>query len=199
VLQLVDEAIEHLLRAAVPLEPADVDVTFTLPEGPSGSARALPAVNVLLWGVHRSGRAQGAGVELVEIDGRLQRRAALPVVDCHYLVSAWATEPRDEHHLLGAVVAVLLEHPELPAEHLPAGLATVPPTAPPTLAVSNEAPAHASELLSSAGHPFKAAVGLIVTLPVDAAAVRAAGPPVTRYIARVTDGDATSERTLTSS
>lgn len=193
-LQLVDEALEGLLRAAVPLARGDVDVTFAAPDNGNGTP-TVPTVNLLLWGVHRSSNRTAAGTEVIEIDGRPHRRAALPALDCHYVVSAWASDPRDEHNLLGAVLAAVLEHPEIPEEHLQGALASTPPV--PTLTIAHDVPAQSGERLSAAGHPFKAAFELVATVTVDAALVRAAGPPVTRYEATVTDGSATSTRVRT--
>ena len=49
-----------------------------------------------------------------------------PVVDLHYLITAWAAEQRDEHQLLGSVVEWVLSHPKLPPETLPEPLEGVP-------------------------------------------------------------------------
>ena len=58
--------------------------------------------------------------------GRIERRPVSPVVELHYLVTAWATEQRDEHQLLGSVVEWVLSHPKLPPETLPEPLEGVP-------------------------------------------------------------------------
>ena len=51
--------------------------------------------------------------------GNIERRPVNPVVDLGYLVTAWATERRDEHELLGSVLECVLSHRSLPEEFLP--------------------------------------------------------------------------------
>jgi hypothetical protein len=46
-------------------------------------------------------------------------------VDLHYLITAWASEQRDEHQLLGAILACVLANSALPLSALPEQLAQV--------------------------------------------------------------------------
>jgi hypothetical protein len=120
VIQLVDRAVEQFLRDAVPLPEGSVDVSFDAPDRTWGASVTRPTVNIFLWEVTRNpslGRA--SLMQRRGADGRVERRPANPVVDLHYLVTAWATEQRDEHQLLGSILGCVLSHSTLPASALP--------------------------------------------------------------------------------
>jgi hypothetical protein len=120
VIQVVDRALEEFLRGRVPLSPHAVDVSFQAPDKTWGAALTRPTVNVFLWDVNRhSGYAKTGLEQRVNPAGKVERRPAGPVVDLGYLVTAWATERRDEHELLGSVLECVLAHRFLPAEFLP--------------------------------------------------------------------------------
>jgi hypothetical protein len=124
VIHLVDRAVERFLRQAVPLAEATVDVSFNAPDRTWGAGLTRPAVNVFLWEVTRNPSFQRSGMQQrIADDGAIQRRPATPVVDLHYLVTAWATELADEHQLLGNILTSILAHRRLPEEVLPDSLA----------------------------------------------------------------------------
>jgi hypothetical protein len=120
VIQVVDRALEEFLRERVPLSAHAVDISFQAPDKTWGAALTRPTVNVFLWDVNRhSGYAKTGMQQRVNPAGDIERRLANPVVDLGYLVTAWATERRDEHELLGSVLECILAHRALPAEFLP--------------------------------------------------------------------------------
>lgn len=192
-LHLLDEALEALVRAALPFGRQDVDVAFEPPTGDWAAALARPTVNLYLWAVAPSASGAEAGMELVEHDGRLIRRPPLPRVDCSYLVTAWATEPADEHQLLSALLAIALTSSEVPHRFLPEAMANVQP--PPRLAVTRGGDERrAIDVWSALGGRLRPAVDLVVTAPLEAAVLTEAGPPVTSREVVVTAGDTTDIR-----
>jgi hypothetical protein len=116
----VDRGVEQFLRREGALAEATIDVSFDAPDRTWGAARTRPTVNCFLWevvrnpGHLRTGMQQRTGPE-----GGIERRPAQPIVDLHYLVTAWATDYRDEHQLLGSVLQAILANRVLPAELLP--------------------------------------------------------------------------------
>jgi hypothetical protein len=119
VIQLVDRAVERFLRQSVPLDEGAVDVSFDAPDRTWGASLTRPAVNVFLWEVARNPAYLRSGMQQrVAPEGAIERRPATPVVDLHYLITAWATELADEHQLLGAVLNTILAHNRLPDEVL---------------------------------------------------------------------------------
>lgn len=117
--RLVDEGLERLLRAVLPL-PEDVgDVSFEAPTGTWSAQLSRITVNFFLYEVARSHHPARAATQRTDANGRAERRAPQPMVELNYLVSAWAGGPRDEHQLLGDVISRFAALDTLPAEHLP--------------------------------------------------------------------------------
>jgi hypothetical protein len=164
VIEHVDRAIERFFRTKVPLPESTAAISFETPDREWGSARTRPTVNVFLWEVVRSSKARRSGMEeRVDANGARQRRPVTPIVDLHYLVTAWATEPRDEHQLLGTLLVCILAHSRLPDDvlsdslegmRLSIGLAPEELRAPP-------------ELWTSLQGGTRAALHLDVSLPIE--------------------------------
>src|SRR3954468_938981 len=128
-LHLLDESLETFLRAVVPLPARDVDVAFDAPDGEwSAALSTRPTVDMYLWDIRPNLAEREFGEMIIEEQaGRRSRRDPLPRVDCRYLVTAWTSEVRDEHSLLGDVLAALLLRPVIEAEHLRGVFASVRP------------------------------------------------------------------------
>jgi hypothetical protein len=123
-IQHVDRAVEQFLRREGALAEGTIDVSFDAPDRTWGAARTRPTVNCFLWEVVRNPGHLSTGMQQrTGPDGGIERRPAPPVVDLHYLVTAWAAEYRDEHQLLGAALRAILANRVLPADLLPAALA----------------------------------------------------------------------------
>jgi hypothetical protein len=176
-LHLLDESLEAYLRAAVPLSPRSVDIVFDAPDGDWAAGVSRPTVNLYLWDVRPNLQERQWGEELIpQPNGTRVRRDPLPRVDCRYLVTAWTTEVRDEHSLLGSVLAALLLHPVIEVEHLRGPFATVRPL--PTVLLRSGDGSENSDFWSALGGQLKPGLDITVTATVDAAAVVEAGPPV---------------------
>lgn len=196
-LHLLDEALEALVRAALPLDRQDVDVDFDAPTGDWAAALTRPTVNLYLWAVAPSASGAESGMELRQHEGRLVRRMPLPQLDCSYLVTAWATEPSDEHQLLSALLAIVLTNAEFPVHLLPDALAAVQPT--PRLSVARGGDdRRAIDVWSALGGRLRPAVDLVVTAPLEAAMLTEAGPPVTSREVVVTAGETSDRRVIVS-
>lgn len=175
-LQLLDGSIEAFLRREVPLATRDVDIAFDAPDRDWGAGVTKPTINLYLWDVRRNLNQREVGWMLVEEEGERVRRSPDPRIDCRYLVTAWTSETRDEHALLGTVLGTLLRHPELPGEDLKGALAEVRPL--PTLSLGPHDGRDESDFWSALGGQLKPGLDLAVTATVDEGLARAAGPPV---------------------
>jgi hypothetical protein len=123
VIQHVDRALERLFRQIGAVDES-VEISFDAPDRGWGAARVRPTVDLFLWEVVRNPAAQSLTLEQRVEQGRpVLRRPSNPVVDLHYLVTAWASERSDEHRLLGSLLRTILATAELPAEVLPEALA----------------------------------------------------------------------------
>jgi hypothetical protein len=177
VLHLLDESLETFLRAVVPLPARDVDVAFAAPDGEwSATLSSKPTVDLYLWDIRPNLAERDYGEMIVEeADGRRFRRDPLPRVDCRYLITAWTSEVRDEHSLLGDVLAALLLHPVIEAEHLQGVFAQVRPL--PSLKLRGGDGSENSDFWSALGGQLKPGLDLVVTVTMDAALRATAGPP----------------------
>lgn len=178
-LHLLDDALEAYLRGEVPLRGADVDVVFARPDKEWGAAVIRPTVNLFLWDVRRNSGAQESGMEWMEIDGKRVRRAPQPRVDCRYMVTAWAGDPRDEHQLLGAVLSSLLRYSEMPEQYLVGPLGRTRPL--PTINVPRFDGSHNADFWTAISGEMRPAVDLVISATFDAAIIAEAGPPVTSF------------------
>src|SRR5215469_724524 len=118
-LNLLDESLEEFLRVVVPLPRREIEVSFEAPDKDWAAKVAKPTINLYLWDVRRNLSERDLGVEsVVDDDGQVLLRAPLPRVDCRYLVTAWTSDIRDEHSLLGNALAAILRYPELERQYL---------------------------------------------------------------------------------
>ncbi|AEV83121.1 hypothetical protein ACWT_2101 [Actinoplanes sp. SE50] len=189
-LDLLDEALESFLRAAVPLG-ADVAVSFDAPDRDwAARLSGRPTVNLYLWDVRRNLGEQEAGEVLTTgPDGRRTRRGALPRVDCRYLVTAFTSEVRDEHALLGRALAALLRETEIDARLLPEPIAAVRPL--PSVRIAASDGRDNSDFWSALGGQLKAGLDLLVTATIDAVPLpQPAGPDVVQRVLRLHDKSA---------
>jgi len=184
-LHLLDETLEAFLRDVVPLPARDVDIAFDAPDGEwSASLSTRPTVDLYLWDIRPNMAEREFGEVIIEEgDGRRYRRDPLPRVDCRYLVTAWTSEVRDEHSLLGDVLAALLLHPVIEAEHLHGPFAEVRPL--PALKLRSGDGSENSDFWSALGGQLKPGLDLVVTATLDAALRGPAGPPVEVVESRV--------------
>lgn len=184
-LQLLDQALESLLRATLPSELRDIDVAFEAPDGEWGVGLTRPTVNLFLRDVRRNLAERDAGQRLTSRDGRRVWEQPAPRADCRYLVTAWTSQVDDEHRILGEVLAVLLRSAELDPDHMSDQLRALPP--PPSLSLAASGDDDQADFWSALGGQLKPGLDLTVTVTVDAAAVAEAGADVEQAAIGLTD------------
>lgn len=183
-IHLVGAALERHLRDLVPL-PDSVVVSFDAPDK-NWSARVNgPTVNCYLWDLGRNRDRQSTGVSQFSTDAGPARRRPDPVVELHYLVTAWSADVRDEHQLLGAMLVAFLAHPTVEQEDLPPPLDTGAGKL--TFSVEPIEDRRISEVSSALDGQIKAGLRISALLAVDAGGLLAVGPPVSGVATRTTD------------
>lgn len=176
-IQLIDSMLEAHLRAEVPL-PVGVDVAFNTPDKRWGATVTAPTVNCFLWDIRRSEDRAEAGRRLVRrSDGTTAAARLDPTIRFRYLVTAWASEHRDEHQLLGSVLRCVLAHDTVPAAHVPAPLGEVGPVEV-TLAGGEPRP---NDFWSSLDGQLKPGLEVVLTMLVPLGLEDALGPPITEF------------------
>jgi hypothetical protein len=157
IIPTIDNGLEALLRTALPLPESVGDVSFESPSGTWSAQLSRITVNLFLFGVGRSGQQPRPAVDR-DVNGRAQRRPPIPMLEMHYLVSAWAGVVRDEHQLLGDVLACLLETAVLPGEHLAAEIPS-----PVQLMIAPYDNSRAKDVWATVGGAIKPSFELVVT------------------------------------
>ena len=179
-LHLVDQSLEAFLRAEVPLPADQIDVSFDAPDRDWSARTSRPTVDLYLWDIRVSLIDRASGVEVFhDEEGKTHRTMPKPRIDLRYLVTAWTTEVRDEHQLLGSLLAAFYGHGELPESYLQGGYAGVRPV--PRITVAHPDGRENADLWSALGGRLKPALDLVVTATLDVALAHEVGPPVTRY------------------
>lgn len=184
----VDEGLERLLRATLPLPPEVGDVSFERPSGTWSAQLSRVVVNLFLYAVGRSALPPSGGGSRLGPDGRREVRDDAALVDLHYLVSAWAATVPEEHRLLGDVLGRVLTHQSVPAEHL-----TAPLAAGVRLTLAKDDAHRTRDLWSSLGGPHKASFTLVATVAADPPPWRPAAPPVRQVEGRTRAVSSVSE------
>src|SRR5436309_1777544 len=162
IIPTIDTGLEALVRQALPLPTSVGDVSFDPPSGTWSAQLNRITVNLFLFGVGRSPQPPRPALER-EVDGRIQRRDKLPMMQLNYLASAWAGSVRDEHQLMGDVLTLFLLNQVLPAKHLPADISSGV-----QLAVAPHDNNRAKDVWSTVGGTIKPSFELVVTVAGDA-------------------------------
>src|SRR5258706_170738 len=136
--QDVDETLRTLLLADVPIKKAEVEIAFDRPTRDWSSRLSRPTLNLFLFDVReRADLKDDVPIITRDGNGRAVRQRPPRRLDLSYLVSAWTTEPDDEHRILARVLASMYRQELIAPEALQGDLkkavlpvmARVPPPA----------------------------------------------------------------------
>ncbi len=116
----LDEALRELLIRDLPITNNEVDIAFDLPTRDWASRLSRPTLNLFMHDLRENNRLRTQQPYLGEVtNGSSAMVGPNPVrVDVHYMVTAWANDPGDEHRLLGRALMVLYRYRALPDELL---------------------------------------------------------------------------------
>ncbi len=192
----VDAALRALLVRDV-LDGSDVEVRFDAPTKDWASRRNRAALNLFLYDLREAaGQRRYGEVPVRDADGVVVGRRPFPRrFTLSYLVSAWTANAEDEHRILSSALACLVRTDQLDGTLLTGSLAEAGETV--QVAVATPEPERRSaEIWPALGGELKPAIDLVVTAPLWADVVAAAGPPVLeplRLRAGRADADAAEE------
>jgi hypothetical protein len=185
----LDATLAALLHRELPVE--GVAISFAAPDDtfpPTGVE--LPAIALFLYDVQENRELRAERFELGRRDDGTVTRTRTPVrVDCSYLITAWPGDSApdrtaDEHRLLGAVMTVLLRHPQIPAGDLRGELVDQEPPVRSRLLAESQLRSLGEFWQAMGGKP-KAALQYGVTIGFDVFEPVDVGPQVREPIVRV--------------
>jgi Pvc16 N-terminal domain/Carboxypeptidase regulatory-like domain len=212
-LNLVDNLILRLLDTGWTITPPPVKPSFffTVPDGEWQTrvrARTGLQLNIYLYEIRENRDFRRAAWDNLPLPDRTMVLSQPPAyIDCHYLISAWsATEDSDmaspvldEHLVLSEVLRILLRNPDVvPAALAIPGGGVVFQEAHVYLSVAPpEPPRVLNDFWSTMKLPWRPAVMLVVTAPLDLLVDTAQPPLVTTLIQRFAQiGSATIEELI---
>jgi hypothetical protein len=175
----VDEALRKLvLQYAV--NGSGAEVSFDAPTKDWAARRNAPTVNVYLYDVREDlDRRQIEFEEIRDDTGRVTERRPPPRrYKLSYLVTCWTQRPEDEHRLLSSLLAAFLKYETVPREVLQGTLAQMQQNTFISIALPPPKDRSLADVWSALGGELKPSLDLVVTAPLDAGRVTAAGPPV---------------------
>lgn len=128
----LDDALRELLNRELPIKNNEIDISFDQPNKEWSARLSRPTLNLYLHDLRENlslRREQSFAEVERRADSVVQRRRPYRI-DLHYLVTAWASAPEDEHRMLARALMALLRHSELPADLMQDGLSEHPAAIP---------------------------------------------------------------------
>jgi hypothetical protein len=121
----IDETLRRLLIRELPVKNGEVDINFDHPNREWSARLSRPTLNLFLYDLRENTRlrqAQPAWETERYPDGTAVQRRKPFRVDLQYMITAWASDPDDEHRLLSRTITAMFRFPFLPDELLGPGL-----------------------------------------------------------------------------
>lgn len=121
----LDEALRQMFIRELPINNNEIDIDFKQPKREWSARLSRPTLNLFLYDIRENNKLrQQQPMWDVQHNGKVARRQRKPIlINLHYLITAWATEPEDEHRLLARATYALYRNPYVPREFLPPDLA----------------------------------------------------------------------------
>ncbi len=163
----LDESLRRLLVRELPIKNGEVNIEFDQPKREWSARLSRPTLNLFLHDIRENNtlRQQEWQVER-NGNGTATKRRTPVRVDLHYIITAWATEPEDEHRLLARTLMALFRHPTLPDDILATSLKAQPMPIPVRVAQVEEL-AKPTDLWGVLDNELKPAIACLITLSLN--------------------------------
>ncbi|MGD8466245.1 MAG: Pvc16 family protein [Anaerolineae bacterium] len=164
----LDEVLRQLLIREMPIENGEVDLTFEQPTREWAARLSRPTLNLFLHDIRENLKLRHSQQWMVEqnTDGTATQRRVPVRVDLHYMVTAWANEPDDEHNLLARALMALFRQPHLPEELLPESLQGQPRPIPLQVAQDDEL-RNPADVWNALDNEIRPSIVLTLTVSLD--------------------------------
>jgi len=193
----LDETIKQLLVKKVPLDPAEVEICFEMPDREWASKNHRPRINFYLYDIRENHELRDYDWTLERNGNKTATRRRIPLrIDLSYLITVWTSAVEDEHRLLWYVMATLFRHSRIPADVFQGELAgqdllMITQVAQPDGVLRNPA-----DFWGAMDNQLKPAINYVVTMPLDLD-VQATAPIVsTRVLGVRGEGEAAPEEQI---
>jgi hypothetical protein len=164
----LDEALRQFLIRELPIKNGEVDIEFDQPRREWSARVSRPTLNLFLYDVRENQKlrqTQPMWQNEIEDGVMVQRRKPVRL-DLYYMITAWATEPEDEHRLLSRALMTLFRFPNIPDELLPESLRVQGKHIPLMIAQYHEFQ-NPTDVWSVLDNEMRPALSFILTLTID--------------------------------
>ena len=181
----LDETIRHLLILHIPLDLAEVDVSFEAPDRDWSGRLSRPTINCFLYDVHQNLDLRDADWQLTRDDAtRTVSRKKGPLrIDATYYLTVWARAPEDEHRLLWRLLSAVARFSVIPHDVLSSGLQDQPFPLQTRVAMRDQTRTSATDLWQALDNRVRPSLSYVVTLALDAS-IPITSPIVLTRVAR---------------
>ncbi len=165
----LDQVLRQFLIRDLPILNGEVDVEFDQPKREWSARASRPTLNLFLYDIRENQKlrqAQPTWEMVPNEDGTVTKRRKPVRMDLHYMITAWATEPEDEHRLLSRTLMALFRHPHLPQELLSESLQDQQVPIPITVAQYDEL-GNPTDVWNVLDNELRPALVCIITLAID--------------------------------
>jgi hypothetical protein len=165
----LDEVLRQLLIRELPIKNGEVDIAFDQPKREWSARLSRPTLNLFLHDLNENKKLRQThpAWEVARNDNGTATKRRKPVrMDLHYMITAWATEPEDEHRLLSRTLMALFRFPYLPKEILPERLQDQPVQIPLSVAQTEEL-RNPADLWSAMDNEQRPSIDCVITLALN--------------------------------
>lgn len=163
-----DNTVKQLLVKRVPLSPDEVEISFECPKREWSAKVLKPTVNLYLFDLRENLELRSeAWIKERRPHGPIGRRRPPVYIDLSYIVTTWARDVADEHHLLWRVMATLMREPVYEDDVLQGALKQVGSPIRTLTAQSDGVLRNPGEFWGALDNDLKPAVTYTATLEVD--------------------------------
>jgi hypothetical protein len=181
----LDQTIEKLLINEFPIKNGEIDIAFDQPKREWSARLSRPTINFFLFDIRENNvLRQHQWEKMAQLKGNggpphIQQKRTPFRVDCHYIITSWAANPKDEHRLLSRCLLTLFRYPILPESSLTGDMKTQPFKIQARL-VTHDHLTNPAELWGSMDNEIRPSMSYLLTVAADPWA-EVTGPAVTSY------------------
>ncbi len=183
----LDQTIEKILTEEFPIKNGEIDIAFDQPKREWSARLSRPTINFFLFDIRENNVLRQHQWEKVAMQQKgnggsapsvTQRRTPFRV-DCHYIITSWAANPKDEHRLLSRALLTLFRYPILPENYLVGDMKEQPFRIQAKL-VTHDHLTNPAELWGSMDNEIRPSMSYLVTVAANPW-TEISGPIVTSY------------------
>ncbi len=181
----LDQTIEKLLIAEFPIKNGEIDIAFDQPKREWSARLSRPTLNFFLFDIRENNiLRQHQWEKMAQLPGNggppnIQQKRTPFRINCHYIITSWAANPKDEHRLLSRALLTLFRYPILPESSLMGDLKTQPFKIQAQL-VTHDHLTNPAELWGAMDNEIRPSMSYLLTIAADPWA-EVTGPAVTSY------------------